>query len=61
MNADAHVTYQAPITGLHSPTLLLILQDSTDYLMMAQSCKFGVICCFIGLTHPTACTECVCH
>jgi len=51
------VTYQAPITGLHSPTLLLFLQDSTDYLMLAQSCKFGVNYCFIGLTHPAACTQ----
>ena len=45
-DAHAHVTYQAPMTGLHSrlhsPTLLLFLQDSTDYLMLAQSCKFGV-------------------
>jgi len=51
------VTYQAPITGLHSPTLLPFLQNSTDYLMLAQSCKFGVNCCFIGLTHPAACTR----
>jgi len=51
------VTYQAPITGLHSPTLLLFLQNSTDYLMLAQSCKFGVNCCFIGLTHPVVCTR----
>jgi len=49
------VTYQAPITGLHSPTIFLL--NSTDYLMLAQSCKFGVYCCFIGLTHPTACTR----
>jgi len=59
-DAHAHVTYQAPITGLHSPTLLVFLQNSTDYLMLAQSCKFGVNCCFIGLTHPAACTECEC-
>jgi hypothetical protein len=52
--------YQAPITGLHSPILLLFLQNSTDYIMLAQSCKFVVNCCFIGLTHPAACTECVC-
>ena len=51
------MTYQAPIAGLHSPTLLLFLQNSTDYLMLAKSCKFGVICCFIGLTHPAACTR----
>ena len=56
-DAHAHVTYQAPITGVHSPTLLPFLQKSTDYLMLAQSWKFGVICCFIGLTHPTACTR----
>jgi hypothetical protein len=43
----AHVTYQAPITGLHSPTLLPFLQNSTGYSMLAQSCnKFGVNCCF---------------
>ena len=28
----------------------------TDYLMLAQSCKFGVICCSIGLTRTAACT-----
>ena len=33
-----------------------ILQNSTDFIMLAQSCKFGVDCCFIGLIHPTACT-----
>jgi len=54
------VTYQAPITGLHSPTLLPFLQNSTDDLMLAQSCKFEVICCFIGLTHPAACTQTRC-
>ena len=51
---QSHVTYQAPITGLHSPTLLPFLQISTDYLILARSCKFGVICCFIDLTHPAA-------
>jgi hypothetical protein len=51
------MTYQAPTTGLHSPTLILILQKSTDYLMLAQSWKFGVRCCSIGLTHPAACTR----
>jgi hypothetical protein len=56
-DAHAHVTYQAPITGLHSPTLLPFLQNSTDYLMLAQYCKFGVTCCFIGLTHPAVCTR----
>ena len=35
------MTYQAPTTGLHSPTLLPFLQNSTDYLMLAQSWKFG--------------------
>ena len=25
--------------------------------MLAQSCKFGFVCCFIGLTHPAACTR----
>jgi len=54
---QSHVTYQAPITGLHSPTLLPFLQNSTDYHMLAQSCKFGANCCFIGLTHPAACTR----
>jgi hypothetical protein len=55
-DAHAHMTYQAPTTGLHNPTLLPILQNSTDYLMLAQFCKFGVNCCFLGLTHPAACT-----
>jgi hypothetical protein len=57
MDAHAHMTYPAPITGLHSPTLLPFLQNSPDYLMLAQSCKFGVNCCVIGLTHPAACTR----
>ena len=56
-DAHAHMTNQAPITGLHSPTLLPFLQNSTDYLMLAQSCKFGVDCCVIGLTYPAACTR----
>ena len=58
-DADAHalMTYQAPTTGLHSPTLLPLLRNSTDYLTLAQSWKFGVICCSIGLTHPAACTR----
>ena len=55
-DAHAHMTYQAPTTGLHSPTLLPFLQNSNDYFMLAQSCKFGVNCCSIGLTHPAACT-----
>ena len=62
-DAHAHVTYQAPITGLHSPTLLLFLQNSTDYLMLAQSCKFGVNCWLLhwldsprGL-HPSPCAS----
>jgi len=55
--AHAHVTYQAPINVLHSPTLLPFLRNSTEYLMLAQSWKFGVKCCSIGLTHPTACTR----
>jgi len=33
----AHMTYQAPTTGLHSPTLLSFLQHSTKYLMLAKS------------------------
>jgi hypothetical protein len=45
------------LPGTHSPTLLLILQNSIDYLMLAQSCKFGVNCCFIGVTHPATCTR----
>ena len=42
-DAHAHVTYQAPIIGLHSFTLLLFLQDSTNYLMLAQSCSLGLV------------------
>ena len=30
--------------------------NSTDYLMLAQSWKFGLSSCSIGLTHPVACT-----
>jgi len=56
-DARAHVTYQAPITGLHSPTSPPFLHNFTDYLMLAQSCKFGINCCFIDLTHPMACTR----
>ena len=51
------MTYQAPITGLHSPKLLPFLQNFTDCIMLAQSCKFKVNCCFIGLIHPAACTR----
>ena len=40
MDAHAHMTYQAPTLNLHSPTLLWFLQNSTDYLMLAQSWKF---------------------
>jgi len=54
-DALAFVTYQAPITGLHSPTLLPFLETSTDYFMLAQSCKLWVNFSFIGLTHPAAC------
>jgi len=56
-DAHAHMTYQAPTTDLHSPTSLPLLQNSTDYLMLAQSWKFEVKCCFIGLTPPAACTR----
>jgi hypothetical protein len=52
-----HMTHQAPTTGLHSPTLLPFFHYSTDYFMLAQPWKFGVNCCSIGLTHPTACTR----
>ena len=38
-----------------------ILLNSTDYLMLEQSCKFGFICCFIGLTHPAVCTRARVH
>jgi len=51
------MTYQAPTTGLHSPTLLPFLQIFTDCLMLAQSWKFEVNYCSIGLTHPAACTQ----
>jgi hypothetical protein len=51
------MTYQAPTIGLHSPSLHPFLQISTDYLMLAQSRKFGVNCCSSGLTHPAACTR----
>jgi len=54
--AHAHMTHQAPITGLHNSTLLPFFQNSTDNLMLAQSWKFGGNCCSIGLTHPAACT-----
>jgi hypothetical protein len=62
-DAHAHMTHhwwlshQAPITGLHNSTLLPFFQSSTDYFMLAQSWKFGVNCCSIGLTHPAACTR----
>ena len=56
-DAHAHVTYQAPITGLHNSTLLPFLQNSTDYFMVALFCKFGVNCWSIGLTYPVACTR----
>ena len=55
-DAHAHMTYQAPTTGLRSPALPL-LQTSTDYLMLARFSKFGVNCCFIGLAHPAVWTQ----
>ena len=51
------MTYQAPITGLHSPALLPFTLNSTNYLMLAQSWKFGVNTCSIGLTQSAACTR----
>ena len=42
---------------LHSPTMLSFLQNSTWYLMLALSWKFGVNCCSFGLTHSAACTQ----
>jgi hypothetical protein len=56
-NAHAHMTYQAPTTGLHSPLLLRILKNSTGYLLLAQSWVFGVNCCSISLTHHAAWTQ----
>ena len=32
------------------------ISSKFHYLMLAQSCEFGVNCCSIGLTHPVACT-----
>ena len=57
MDSCAHVTYQAPITGLHRSTILPFLQSSTEYVTLAQSCKFGVSCCFIDLTRLAVCTR----
>ena len=34
-----------------------ISSEFTDYLMLAQSCKFEEKCCFICLTHPAACNR----
>ena len=51
------MTYQAPTIDFYSPTLPPILQNSTEYLMLALSWKFGVNCCSFGLTHPAACTQ----
>jgi len=51
------MTHQAPTTGLHNSTLLPFLLNSTDYQMLAQSWKFEMKCCFIGLTPPAACTR----
>jgi len=33
------------------------ISSKFHYLMLAQSCEFGVNCCSIGLTHPAACTR----
>ena len=52
-----YMTYQTTTTAMHSPKLLLFLQNSTDYLKLAQSWKLGVNCCSIGSTQPAACTE----
>jgi hypothetical protein len=61
-DAHAHMTYQGPTTGLHSCTLLPFLQNSTEYLMLAQSWKFGVnwLDSPRGL-HPSACASALRH
>jgi hypothetical protein len=53
----AHMTYQAFTTGLNSPTLLPFLQNSTDYLLLAQFWKLGVNCSSISLMHHMARTQ----
>jgi hypothetical protein len=54
-DVHAHKTYQAPQLACTVPNCFH--QNSTDYLMLAQSCKFGVNCCYNGLTHPAAYTR----
>jgi hypothetical protein len=54
------------LTGTHNwlaqPHIAFFLQNSTDYLMVAQSWELGVKCCYIGLTqarglHLSACAS----
>ena len=52
-----NMTYQTTTAGLHSLKLLPFLQSSTDYLMLAQTLRFGVNRCSIGMTHPVAYTR----
>ena len=55
-------THDLPSThnSLTQPHIASFLQNSTKYLMLTLSWKFGVNRCSFGLTHPAACTECVC-
>jgi hypothetical protein len=48
------------LSGIHNwlaQSRIASIFSEFHYLMLAQSCKFGVNCCFIGLTHPAACTR----
>ena len=52
-------THDLPSThnSLTQPHIASFLQNSTKYLMLRLSWKFGVNRCSFGLTHPAACTQ----
>jgi len=54
---DAHARDQPGTHRWLAQSHIASISSEFHYLMLAQSCKFGVNCCFIGLTHPAACTQ----
>ena len=52
--------YTRDLPGTHNrlaQSNMASISSEFHYIMLAQTCKFGVDCCFIGLTHPAACTR----
>ena len=58
--AHAHVTYQAPITGLHSPTLLPFLRNPLTISCWHNPVSLGWIAASLAWLTPRPAPECVC-